>query len=65
MSTQLWVARDKNGELWLFTDEPIRDEKHGCFLPYREQVDVYELDMNTLNKLTWVNSPKVVKGIKI
>lgn len=54
---KLWIARDKDGILYLHYHEPERDEREGCFyagircpLPYK-----------MFPSVTWENSPQQIE----
>ena len=62
---KLWIARDKEGSLFLFNNEPQRieseymgiwDRAFNC-LPN----DVMEIDDEWLPSVTWENSPQQVE----
>ena len=61
----MWIARDKNGELYVYKHKPIRDEELGSF--YAEKIsEVFDRVWDDLDHLrdgffpevTWENSPK-------
>ena len=59
----MWIARDKNGALKLHVHEPKRvDDKinqiFDSFMPY-------DLPQELCPEVTWENSPRKVKSIKI
>lgn len=62
MAKELWIARDKDGTLFLFIGEkPMRD-KVFAFDPeetifVREEGEVIELDCREFPEVTWENSP--------
>ena len=52
-----WIARDKNGELFIYTSKPQRDKDE--FLLIDKNSDCFEIDNNDLYpEVTWENSPK-------
>ena len=50
----IWLARDKNGELWGYLDKPIRGEE--IFKIYGEDMGFSIID-NLFPEITWENSP--------
>lgn len=68
----LWLARDKDGELFLFSHKPHRCTDTGwnneCWdapnMPSEgesEYIDTLELDPNLFKEITWENEPQKVK----
>jgi len=57
----MWVARDKSRQLFMYENKP----KKGfyCFTDF--QGAIYHMPSNMLPEVTWENSPKEVKSIKI
>jgi len=58
----MYVARNKNGFLWLFNAEPTREEH--CFVNM-QNIDIntwncVELNRHSFPEVTWENSPKKV-----
>lgn len=51
---RIWIARDKNGELWGYLDKPIRGEE--IFKNFGEDMSFSIID-NLFPKITWENSP--------
>lgn len=62
---KLYVARDKNGELYLYTIKPKRDDANGVFATarsYQGQVnDLMRIPEEELPAVTWNNSPQLVE----
>lgn len=60
----MYVARNKNGFLWLFNSEPIREEH--CFVSGSkfEPWHCIELSRHLFPEVTWENSPKKVVLVK-
>ena len=52
----IWIARDNDGDLCMFTDEP--KEEHGVW--DTDSIEIVELDPDTFEEITYENSP--VKG---
>lgn len=50
----MYLARDKNGKLFSYGEEPVRVEKKGCFMG-SGYVD--RIDDKLFPKITWENSP--------
>ena len=61
----LWVARDKDGGLFLYNYEPSKNEILGRFTcstkPNGEWSEEYELNSNLLPEVTFENSPQEVE----
>lgn len=56
---KLWIARDKNGSLWLYNSEP---KKEGGIYHNNDGVgDSLFLSQNILPEVTFENSPQEVK----
>ena len=54
---KLWIARDKDGGLHLFSSKPERIRTHfGDFY-----TDKWEIDENLYPEVTWKNSPQQVE----
>lgn len=62
---KLYVARDENGELYLYTIKPKRSVIDGVFATaksYRGQVnDLMRIPDEELPAVTWKNSPQLVE----
>lgn len=64
---RLWIARDKDGTLFVYENRPIRDKKEGIFIvaPLEGEWDSTELDTLPFSKMfpsvTWENSPQEVE----
>ena len=58
---KLWIARDKDGGLYLYDYEPCKDKILGRFTcsikPNGEWSEEYELNSNLLPEVTFENSP--------
>ena len=54
---ELFIARDKDGSLWLHGEEPVR--KNSCFVG--KLSSLMELNKHLFPEVTWENSPKKVK----
>lgn len=50
----MYLARDKNGKLFSYGEEPVRVEKRGCFMGYGH---VNRIDDELFPNITWENSP--------
>lgn len=55
MKARLWIARDKNGELWLYDSEPTRYETDFGNNSYNMKID-----KNSHKEITWDNSPQEI-----
>ena len=51
----MWVARDKDGELYLYSLRPIKGDKH--FVCNTFNSECMQLDSDILSEVTWENSP--------
>lgn len=56
-SLKLWIARDKDGWLHLFSSKPERVRTHfgDCY------TDKWEIDERQFPEITWENSPQEVE----
>lgn len=65
----MWIARDKNGELYLYPQKPIKNEEWGVYSENTEAEGIFmigrdvmysfiQLDANLYPEVTWENSPK-------
>lgn len=55
---EMWIARDKNGELYLYNEKPFRREKD--FFLDIAGFDFCEVPKEYLPSVTWENSPQRV-----
>lgn len=55
---KLWIARDKNGELWLYDTKPIKDE---IFFDVETFAMRMELKPTLFPEVTFENSPQEVE----
>ena len=62
---KLWIARDKDGGLYLYNYEPCKNkisERFTCGIkPNGEWSEEYELDCHLLPEVTFENSPQEVE----
>ena len=59
MAKTLWIARDKNGSLWIYKQKPERMEKS-----FDIEFGIHErmyLDPDDFKEVTWENSPLQVE----
>ena len=68
--TKLWIARDKNDELFLYNSKPVRIKEYNSFgadvlnnydfdvLMYKNEI---EINPSLFPKVTWENSPQQVE----
>ena len=58
----IWIARDKEGGLWVYPDKPIRLTNR--FESEDVLADYFPINSKLYPEVTWENSPKelVVKG---
>ena len=54
---RFWVARDKDGELYLYDDLPNREDNNNCWGGSRS---MYDLPADLFPSLTWKDEPKLV-----
>ena len=53
----MWIARDRNGELYIYTDKPTKNDKYGYF--YDEDDGNFDhIWDGFFPEVTWENSPK-------
>lgn len=53
----IWIARDKNGELWFFEEKPKRNEEVGYFKCVEGECEELGTDADWFPEVTWENSP--------
>ena len=53
---QLWIARDEDGDLWLYNRE--LEKKFGGFVPTDDNCDIMAIDNDLFPEVTFENSPK-------
>ena len=62
---KLWVARDKDGGLFLYNYEPRKNKISGrftcCIKPNGEWSEEYELNRHLLPEVTFENSPQLIE----
>lgn len=56
-----WIARDKDGSLFMYCNEPDRDHENESFDTSYLIGDYTTLDDNFFPEVTWENSPKRIK----
>ena len=57
----MWIARDKDGDLYLYTKEPEKYVQEGFFSGIsRPDMDVCGIDRTSFPSVTWENSPQKV-----
>lgn len=59
----LWIARDKNGELFLYLEKPGKADEH-FFIKDDEEFNPFralELPVSDYPSVTWENSPQQVE----
>lgn len=56
-TVKLWIARDKDGDLYLHLEEPQRVEERGYF----RSINAMKLPMLEYPEVTWENSPQQVE----
>lgn len=55
----MWIARDKNNQLFAFTEKPVRNEYDLVF----DEDDCLELNSSEYPEVTWENSPIEIKTV--
>lgn len=62
---ELWIARDKDDDLYLYNYKPCKNEDSGRFTcgvqPYGKWSEEYELERDLFPELTFENSPQEVE----
>lgn len=53
----MWIARDKDGSLWLFEDKPVRDEDRWVCEDFSYAGFAEVDEFCPFSKVTWENSP--------
>lgn len=62
MKAKLWIARDKNGELYLYNDEPFLGNSGTLYFPSSGNItDYMEIDKNSHPEITFENSPQQIE----
>ena len=56
-----WLARDKNGRIYMFNNNPKRVDDEGIFLNSSYDGICTELESILFSEITWQNSPKKLK----
>ena len=56
---EMWIARDKDGELYLFMSKPYRNKT--TFFSENTYADFCKLPEGSYPEVTWKNSPKRVE----
>lgn len=56
---ELWIARDKNGGLFMYVSNPTCDEETKTF--WTENEEFFRLSKNFFPEVTFENSPQKVK----
>lgn len=58
----LWIARDLDGDLWLYNRKPVK-KSWGGFIPIDDDCDIMPIDNDLYPEVTYENSPKEVELI--
>ena len=58
MKTKVWIARDKDGSLYLYSKKPLKD---GRMFVTDGTGDMFQLDKNSHSEITWENSPQRIE----
>lgn len=65
MKTNMYVARDKNGDLCLFTEQPVKIEIDAFWQPLKNSPDWIRLDSELFPEVTWEDEePTEVELVK-
>ena len=60
MKTKVWIARDKDGSLYLYSEKPYKDIR--MFVSAADDNgDIFKLDKNSHSEITWENSPQQIE----
>lgn len=57
----MYVARDKNGTLWLYSEKPWREED--CGLWFSDSTNIMQINSEEFPQLKWEDEPIEVKLI--
>lgn len=57
---KLWIARDLDGDLWLYNRKPEK-KVWGGFIPTDDNCDIMAIDNNLFSEVTFENSPQQVE----
>lgn len=62
MEKGVWVARDTNGDLYVYSAEPIRDEEAGVWVLNRDvengdELECFEIHSGCFPNLLWDDDP--------
>ena len=52
---EYWIARDENGELFLYEEQPVKDERTGRFKVYGK---FFPISFELFPEVTYENSPR-------
>ena len=52
----MWIARDRDNKLYLYSEKPVRDSKSGLF----SGDQFCEINSDYFPEVTWENSPKQI-----
>ena len=58
---ELWIARDSNGELWIYDHKPIKFKNKFHTDARSKESNAYELPKWLFNEITFENSPQQVE----
>lgn len=58
----MYVARDRNGSLWLYSEKPHREEESELW--YSDKLNIMALNSEEFPQLKWEDEPIEVKLIK-
>lgn len=58
---ELWIARDKDGTLWLFSEKPVLDKDYWWYNDSDCEGGLGELDSYCFPEVTFENSPQKVE----
>ena len=53
--TSIWLARDKNGNLWGYSNKPVREGE--IFIDPSKRLTFFSIYDNLFPEITWENSP--------
>lgn len=62
----MWVARDKDGSLWLYNEKPTREEKSSCWINKSSITNegIGTLQLTMFPDLKWEDEPIEIELIR-
>ena len=62
---KLYVARDKNNDLYLYKGLPLRNKEEDQFVPNGNEIEYLKLDNNLFPDVKWEDEPQEVVLLKV